>query len=420
VNPLASKARSTAASLAAGSSTPERRLASCVKEIRDDRYRAYRRFREQDPVHCERSEDPESPDHWYVFRHADAVATLTDDLLGKRPPATPAAQAPRGPYSELVSRWFLLLDPPEHGQLRSSLAHAFCPSVVQRMRPRVEALSNELLDRAAARGCMDLIADYAFPLPIEVMAELLGLRREARSRLRQWSLTLAEAIDCDRTPAALARADRAVGDIRRYFRAMLRERRARPSEDLLSALVSPSASHAPLGDGDIVANTMLLVFAGHETTTNLIGNGILALLQNPDQLELLRGQPERIAGAIEELLRYDAPIQLTTRIVQRDHVLAGARMRQGDRVQVLLGSANRDPEVFRNPDRLDVTRTDVRHLAFGLGSHYCLGAALGRLEGEVALAALIRRFPRMRLASERVDWRRSVVFRGLERLPLLL
>jgi cytochrome P450 len=405
-----------------GTDAPSVRRPSFVElldELHQDPYPAYRWFRTHDPIHRHVPQATGAPAHWYLFRHQDALAALTSPRLVKRmdtsgPGGIGATAAPDGAYSDMVSRWILLLDPPQHERLRAPLSRAFTPRVVEGLRPRVEEITRELLEHARPRGGMDLIADFAFPLPVAVIVELLGLSRTDQALFRDWSLALAAAIDHKRSASAIQRADRAVADSRSYFGGVIAERRHRPGDGLLDALVAADE----LSESDIVSTCMMLVFAGHETTTNLIGNGALALLHDPEQAAHLRQDARLVEPAVEELLRYERPVQLTTRIVLEDHEFAGRQLRRGERVHVLLGAANRDPEAFVDPDRLDLGRAPNRHLALGAGIHFCLGASLGRLEGQVALAALVRAFPELMLREGAQEWRRSVIFRGLVTLPV--
>jgi cytochrome P450 len=288
------------------------------------------------------------------------------------------------------------------------------------MRPRVEAIVDNLLDQAAARGTMDVIADLAYPLPMTVILEMLGLPAADRDRFKTWSDDFAGIL-------GNALLDETVD--RRGQRSVLAAvtyltQRQDPSsngleEGVLSALLAEGKRGDRLDLNELVANTLLLVIGGHETTTNLIGNGLLALLRHPDQLDRLRQEPSLIESAVEELLRYDSPVQYTSRIAPADTVIAECEVRKGTFVGLHIGSANRDPERFDQPDRLDIGRPRNRHLTFARGPHFCLGAALARLEGQIAIREMVRRLPGLRLTGESLEWRPNYLIRGLRALPVV-
>ncbi|WP_019633032.1 cytochrome P450 [Actinomadura atramentaria] len=320
-------------------------------------------------------------------------------------------------------RSFLTMDPPDHTRLRRLVSKAFTPRLVERLRPRVTALVDDLL--AAAHGSTDLIAALAYPLPVVVISELLGVPPEDHERFKAWSDALARGLDPDFLLPAdeLARRDEARAEFAAYFRELAARRRAEPRDDLLSALVAVSDGGDALSEEELLGTCILLLVAGHETTVNLIGNGALALLRNPDQLARFRARPDGVAAAVEELLRYDPPVQLTLRTALTDTDLGGTPLRRGSLVLLLTGRANRDPAAFADPDRLDLARYAdgthaARHLSFGQGIHYCLGAPLARLEGQVALAKLFERD--VRLSPEPLTYRDNLVLRGLSSLPVTL
>jgi cytochrome P450 len=310
-------------------------------------------------------------------------------------------------------------DPPDHTRLRALVSKAFTPRLIERMRPRVQEIADALLDVVQDRGKMDLIDDYAFPLPITVIAELLGVPAEDRNRFREWSDA---AVSGDTSREYLERVliphMQAFTD---YLRAMFEEKRENPEEDLVSALVRAEEAGDKLGEDELVGMVFLLLVAGHETTVNLIGNGVLALLQHPDQLESLRENPSLIKPAVEELLRYDGPVETSTERFAREDVAVGERViPKGEMVLVVIAAADHDPERFPVPDALDLTRPDNKHLAFGKGIHHCLGAPLARMEGQTAINTLLRRMPDLRLkgTSHSLSWRPGMVLRGLKGLPV--
>jgi cytochrome P450 len=311
----------------------------------------------------------------------------------------------------------LFRDPPEHTRLRGLVNKAFTPKVVEGLRPHMQRLVDGLLDAAASRGEMDVIAELAFPLPVTVIAVMLGVPEEDHRRFNAWSreltLTLEPVIPADH----LLRAGRAAEEIIDYFRHLVARKRQRPGDDLLTALIHAEEQGRRLDTEEMLANAVLLLVAGHETTVNLIGNGALALLHHPEALARLGREPGLIESAVEEVLRYDSPVQITSRLVREDTTVGGQPVQRGTEVLMLLGSANRDEARFAQPDRLDLARPDNKHLSFGGGAHYCLGAPLARVEGQLALGALARRFPKLRLAGEPAR-RPSAVLRGLTRLPI--
>jgi cytochrome P450 len=314
----------------------------------------------------------------------------------------------------------LMLAGTRHARLRRLVSKAFTPRRVETLEPRIEALVAELLDRAAAQGEMDVVRDLAAPLPAAVIGELLGVPAHDQQRLRGWSDELVELLDPLSGREGLEPPRRATRGLAVYFRGLLDERRRAPRDDLLTALATAEESGASLTEAEILALCQLLLAAGHETTTNLIANAVLVLLRYPDQRRRLQDDPGLLPNAIEEILRFESPVQLTDRVATEDCELGGRRIRRGQLVGVLLASANRDPARFPDPDRLDLGRADVRHLAFGHGAHFCLGAQLARLEARLALGALLRRFPDLTGSPEPPGWKRSSVLRGPTSLPLRL
>jgi cytochrome P450 len=384
-----------------------------LPEHRRDPYPLYRKLRELDPVH----RSPAGP--LILTRHADATAVLRDPRFSSNPSHLGGERPQVGPR-RVDTKVLLFLDPPDHTRLRSLVAKAFTPAVVRRLRPRVEQLVAELLDAAAERGSLELIADLAYPLPVAVICELLGVPAEDRALFGTWSSDASRLLDrdIDLDEAAVERGGAAIAGFTEYFGGLIQRRRAEPRDDLLSGLIAAEEDGQRLSWEELFTTIILLYLAGHETTVNLIGNGTLALLRHPDQLERLRRDPSLAPSAVEELLRYDSPVHLTARIATTDLAVAGVPVPRGDQVIALVAAANHDPAVFADPDDLDVGRRDNRHLSFSAGMHYCLGAALARLEGEVAFAALLRRFPRLELADPEPQLREHFVLRGLRSLDL--
>jgi cytochrome P450 len=393
-------------------------------EFQANPYPAYAGLRSEAPVH--RMTLPDGRGVWLVTRYEDVSAVLKDERFVKdwRNAMTPEQLAQIPPIPEVMkplTRNMLDTDPPDHERLRSLVQKAFTPRLIERMRPRIQAIADELLDAVQDRGEMDLIDDYAFPLPITVIAELLGVSAEDRNRFREWSNA---AVSGDTTQEYMEKVllphMQAFTD---YLRAMFEEKRKNPKDDLLSALVQAEEAGDKLSEDELLGMVFLLLIAGHETTVNLIGNGMLALLQHPDQLQKLKDDPSLIKPAIEELLRYDGPVETSTeRFAREDIAIGGTVIPKGEMVMVVIASADHDPERFADPDELDVTRADNKHLAFGKGIHFCLGAPLARMEGQIAIGTLLRRMSNLRLADppESLPWRPGMVLRGLKGLPVSL
>jgi cytochrome P450 len=354
-----------------------------------------------------------------LTRHAHATAVLRDPRLSTNPGHLHGERPQVGPR-RLDTKVLLFLDPPDHTRIRSLAAKAFTPNRVRQLRGRVEALVDELLDRVEEQGSLELIADLAYPLPVSVICELLGIPAGERDTFRRWSSDASRMLDrdIDLDEEALARGAEAISGFTEYFVALIEQRRREGRDDLLSALIAAEEGGERLSWEELLSTIVLLFLAGHETTVNLIGNGALALLRHPDQLERLRRDPALGSSAVEELLRYDSPVHATARIATTDLEVGGTPVSTGEQMIVLVAAANRDPAVFTDPERLDVGRADNRHLSFSAGMHYCLGAALARLEGEVAFGALARRFPRLELADPEPRYRDHLVLRGLRALPL--
>src|SRR6516164_1001487 len=356
-------------------------------------YPHYHRLRESDPVH-------RSPLGFFVSsRHEDVSSILRDKRFGKdfvgRMTRRHGQAILKEPVYRSMCHWMLQQDPPDHTRLRGLVVEAFTARRVEDMRPRIQAIVDQAIDRVAPEGHMDLIADFAYRLPVTVICEMLGIPREEHEMFHAGARASGRLLD----PVPLSRAeiDEAnAGTLAsaEYFRALFELRRREPGDDLTTQLVRAEEQDSRLSNEELTANIILLFGAGHETTVNLIGNGLLALYRHGDQLRLLREDPSLTAGAVEELLRYDSSVQVTGRTTLEDvDEIGGIPLAKGQSVICLLGSANRDPAIYADPDRLDITRADVRPLSFGGGIHYCLGAQLARIEGEIAIATLLRRLP---------------------------
>jgi pimeloyl-[acyl-carrier protein] synthase len=381
-----------------------------------DPYPLYHRLRAADPIHW-------NGWAWTLTRYADVLAVLRDPrFIAARiqPDDAWLAQTGLEPLFHTHTRMMLFTDPPDHTRLRGLVSQAFTPRVVESLRPRIQALVDELIDAIEAAGETDLIRDLAYPLPVTVIAEMLGVPHDMRDQFRRWSDGVAAFIGGTTAPEMemLAEAQRCVVEMSAYFREEAGRRRREPRNDLLSALVQAEEAGDRLSSDELIANAILLLVAGHETTTNLIGNGTLALLQHPDQRQRLMDDPALIASAVEELLRYNSPVQGTSRMAAEDVAIDGRQIRRGQHLSLMIGAANRDPAHFADPDALDITRRPNRHLSFAHGPHFCLGAPLARLEGQIAIGTLVRRLPRLALATAEVTWRDNFTLRGLTALPL--
>jgi pimeloyl-[acyl-carrier protein] synthase len=360
---------------------------------------------------------------WVAASHAAVQSVLRDPgWSSDHRNATGLAgyQADRGipeMAGELLSRILLFMDAPDHTRLRGLVSKAFTPRSIEQLRPRISQLTEEMLAPLRDAGRFDVIDDFAFPLPVTVICELLGVPAEDRELFRQLTRDMAVILDWDVTPRQFGGAAGAVLQFAAYLVPLFEQRRRAPRADLISALVAAEEAGDRLGADELLTTVVLLLTAGHETTMNLIGNGLLALLRHPDQLEVLRARPDLMPGAVEELLRYDSPVRLTVRTAAKNHQLEGETVQAGEQVIALLDAANHDPAVFESPDTLDVTRDAHRHLALGAGAHYCLGAALARAEAQIALAALVG-LPELELAIEEPAWRPLVTFHAVHSLPV--
>jgi hypothetical protein len=390
-----------------------------------DPFPVYARLRDEDPVHWS-----PSVKSWIVTRYDDVRDLLLSDTLSvnrlvrfytARPPEEAALLRDLIHYLNL---WLAFRDPPDHTRLRRIMRHAFTAPAIERMRPNIVEITEMLLDRLETRGAdrVDLIREFALQLPAFVIMDLLDVPRDRLDDFKAWSDDMAVFIGGARNATdKYARAARGCRKMSAYFRDLVAERRRDPRPSFLMDLIEAQDEGDSLTDDELVATCILVLFAGHETTTNLIGNAALLLLRHPDQLALLREDPERIHAAIEEVLRYDGPTNALVREVAEDHALHGRHLREGDRVFVMVNSANRDPRQFSEPERFDITRAQNRHLTFGQGIHLCLGAKLAREEGRVAVQALFERFPELALDPEEPpEWLDAMVPRGTRRLPVRL
>ena len=394
------------------------------EEFRANRFETYAQMREHDPVLLQPGIDGETP-IWFLTRYEDVVAMLVDDERFVRDPALALnddelAQLRAGMPEDFafIENHMLNKDGADHRRLRRLVTKAFTPRMVEQLRPRIQAIADELVDAVQERREMELVEEFAFPLPITVIAELLGIPVADQHRFREWSDAVVRP---SIGPAELERFAALMRDFVTYLRELFDRRRREPADDLVSALLQAEDAGDSLSEEELFSTVILLIVAGHETTVSLIGSAVLALLREPAAVARLRSRPELIPAAVEELLRREAPVDRTlNRWAATDVELGGRTIGRGELVIAILGSADRDPTRFREPDALEIGREDNKHVAFGRGSHYCLGAPLARLETEIALATLLRRLPGLRVVGEpdEVEWRPVPLFRSLVALKV--
>jgi cytochrome P450 len=385
-----------------------------LPEFRLDPYPTYRRLQTEDPVHKSML-----PGVWVLSRYADILMVLRDARFGRADAETFwRERLGDGPAHKIITKWMLFRDPPDHTRLRTLVNKAFTPRAIENLRPRVQEIVNELLDAVHTDGGMDLMAAFAYPLPVLVICEMLGVPAKDRNIFKEWSGDLARILDPILTPEIVERGHVLIASMAEYFRGLIEQLRKNPQENLLGAMIAAEEQGDRLSEEELLANCILLFGAGHETTVNLIGNGALALLRHPEQLAKLQANPDLIESAVEECLRYESPVQMTGREVKQEVEIGGVRIPAGGRLFTLIGAANRDPLQFPDPDRFDITREDNKHLAFGHGIHFCLGASLARLEGQLALGTLVRRWPGLTLEIDTPQWREAFTLRGLQTLPV--
>lgn len=384
-------------------------------QVSSDPYPKYVELRERDPVHW-------SPlmDSWVLSRYEDIDAILRDhkrfsnDARNRIPSRSRRASIPAGNDPSM-----LFLDPPDHTRLRALVSKAFTPHAIAALEPRIRHIMGELLDQIPDPTNFDLMQAIANPLPVIVIAELLGVSPEDRDQFKIWSDRRARLLEPIITAQERQAAASAAEELNAYFLNVIEQRRSHPQDDLISALVAVEEAGDKLTQHELIEMLRLILIAGNETTTNLIGNGMLALMRHPQQMQRLRDEPALIASAVEELLRYDAPVQINARSATEDMTLHGRPIRKGQGVILLIASANRDPSVFEHPEKLDITRqTTPAHIAFGRGIHHCLGAPLARLEAHIVIDMLLERFATLDLLTDNPTFRDNVILRGLADLPI--
>ncbi|MBS1955488.1 MAG: cytochrome P450 [Cyanobacteria bacterium SZAS-4] len=380
-------------------------------------YPTFARFRNEAPVFWS-----EKGKYWIVTKYADIQSILRDlhyekglqnantlnPIVKMLPPVKEAIKS--------RSTWMLNQNPPDHTRLRSLVNRAFTPTMVNSMRGHIEDIANRLLDDVAQKGEMDIVQDFAFPLPVTVIAEMLGVPPEDRHIIKGYSQGLTNGLEPGFDIGRITRANKAVQEFEDYLRPLVEERRKNGKNDLISALVSAEEQGDKLSMEELLGNCVLMLVAGHETTVNLIGNSVLALLNNPNQMQMLKDQPELCVTAVNEFLRYESPVQTVKRLAAQELQLHGEKIGVGDTLLLLLGSANRDPEHYQNADQLDITRADNKHLAFGTGIHHCLGSSLAEVEGQIAITTLLKRFPNLKMKSQKVEFKFPFALRGPKEL----
>ena len=389
-------------------------------EFKADPFPFFSLLRASEPVY--RTTLPDKTPLWLLSRYDDVAALLRDERFKKnRRHALTKEQLRKLPWTppmfRPLERNMLDLDPPDHTRLRSLVHKAFTPSLVEQMRSRTQAIADELLDRIVWTGEMDLIKDFALPLPMTIITEILGVPRKDHHKFHKWS----QAVVSLTSPSPTLRVLPSVWKFIRYLRQFFKLRRRDPQDDLVSALIKAEEAGDKLNEDELPAMVFLLLIAGHETTVNLIGNGTLALLENPNEMNKLLSEPSLVKPAVEELLRYTSPVFTTTeRYAREDTTIHGVTIPQGEMTLGVIGSANRDETAFENPNELQITREPNRHLSFGQGIHFCLGAPLARMEAQIAFTTLLQRVPNLRLTkpSSSLHWRPSIFLRGLAALPL--
>ncbi len=386
-------------------------------EFLQDPYPTFDRMRTEEPVFWS-----ESGKYWIVTRFDDVYGILKtlsyEKGLQRWKQVNPLTKIipPVRKLTESRKKWMLNMDPPDHTRLRSLVNKAFTPSMVNGMRDHIKEIAEHLLDEVKDKEEFDLVADYCFPLPVTVIAEMLGVPASDRDKFHKWSTSMTESLEPSMSMKHMMKANKVTDELMDYLKPLVNERRKNPKDDLISALVAAEEDGQKLTEEELLNNCILLLVAGHETTVNLIGNAARCLLTNEDQLKLLKEKPELVKGAITETLRYESPVQLVRRLAHEKTELRGKEIGERDMIILLLGAANRDPDVFENANSFDITRDTKKHVAFGHGIHHCLGSSLAEAEGEIAIATLFERFPDLALKTEDIKIRMPFALRGPKEL----
>ena len=389
----------------------------------DTRYTLYNKYRFEDPIHWGINAVPRKQGSWYVFRYDDIITILRDTQFGRKPPNTNASKIKSNVSNEhttlweLTTQWMLLTDPPKHTEYRKIFQRGFAEHFQSDLSSRIAKIAQELVSKLTDCKTFDLISEVAIPLPIRVISELMGIPSQNHSDVRRWSQEIFLAVDLKNNTAKYKNAAVAAQETSELFHDLISYKRRSPKDDIISTIVN-SEEGRKLSDVELVANFSFFLFAASETTVALIGNSILTLLQNPSQWHLLCKNNTLVESTINEVLRYESPVQATTRFALTDITLAGKNIHKGDHLCIMFGAGNRDPLQFTNPDQFDITRTPNRHFGFGFGSHFCIGSALGMMEGQIALQTLLREIPDMQLQIDTPEWHNSVSIRSLQQLPI--
>jgi cytochrome P450 StaP len=402
------------------------RLNPFSSEFIENPYPIYKHYIEHDPVHWGISSDPQLPGAWYLFNYQDVVKVLEDNRFvrqAKHLRQDDQSSIIPSSYSKLqsvVSKWLVFQDPPTHTRLRSLSNKGLSFKKTESFRPLILKIANQLLDEVQNQGEMDLIEDFALPLPLKVITSILGVNTEDMVQFRSWTMALlsAQTSRRQRSNADLEQAEAATQMLIDYFTRAIAERRVSPIDDLITDLVKARDEQDQLSEQEVISMCIHLLSAGYETTVNLIGKGMLTLLRHPKEMEMLGSHSELIPEAIEELLRYDSPVHLVTRWASEDISISGKLIRRGDNVGLMIAAANRDPLRFPNPDVFDIHRNNGKHCVFGAGIHFCLGASLARTEGHIAFNVLFNRLSNLQLPQQKLEWMDSIVFHGLKHLRI--
>jgi len=394
-------------------------------EILQDPYPTYARLHEEAPLHYLDVGNKWAV--WSIFSHAECASIAKDPRLSAKRakqmllPLPLSRQSEFSELARMLSLWLIFMDPPEHTRLRKLLNKGFSAAAVEGLRPQVEAIVDQMLKPLQYGAEVDLMREFANPMPVRIILEMLGIPQELRDTFVDWSRAIAVFRgNPNRTVEEARAAQDALIELTEFFRTTVAERRRNKGNDLISLLIDIEEEGEVLTEEELYAQCIALLFAGHETTRNLIGNGMYTLLRNPRETAELREKPEMIRSAVEELLRYESPVQFTARVLKEDVEVCGQQIRKGWTVLCMLGAANRDPKQFKEPNQLDLKRLNNQHLAFSAGLHFCIGAQLARLEGQVALRNLVQRFPKMKLGGPRPEWASTFGFRGLKSLPVIV
>ena len=394
-------------------------------EIRQDPYPTYARLHEEGPLHYLDAGGKWGV--WSIFSHLECASIAKDPRLSAKRaqqmllPLPLSRQSEFSELARMLSLWLIFMDPPEHTRLRKLLNKGFSPAAVEGLRPQVEAIVDGMLKPLQRGSEIELMREFANPVPVRIILEMLGISEELRDTFVDWSRAIAAFRgNPNRTVEEARAAQDALIALTDFFRKTVAERRRNKGNDLISLLIDIEEEGEVLTEEELYAQCIALLFAGHETTRNLIGNGMYTLLQNPEKTAELRENPEMIRSAVEELLRYESPVQFTARVLKEDIEVCGQPIRKGWTVLCMLGAANRDPKQFKDPNELDLKRLNNQHLAFGAGLHFCIGAQLARLEGQIAILNLVQRFPEMKLTGPRPEWAPTFGLRGLESLSVIL